>query len=103
VYADGTVDESQLKQSLATALDTLFDPLHGGLDGSGWPFGGTIYFSWIHRALLLPGVSRLGEVTVTLDGENYPACTDAPLGGPSILLFSGEHAVSLLIDEEAGS
>jgi predicted phage baseplate assembly protein len=103
VYADGTVDESQLKQSLTAALDTLFDPLHGGLDGGGWPFGGTIYFSWLHRALLLPGVSRLGEVTITLDGDDYPACTDVPLGGLNILLFSGEHAVSLLIDEEASS
>ncbi|TFV49627.1 putative baseplate assembly protein [Bradyrhizobium niftali] len=101
VFADGTVDESQLTQDLTAALDRLFDPLNGGLDGNGWPFGGTIYFSWLHRALLVPGVSRLGAITITVDGDTCPPCTDVPIGGASTLLFSGEHAVSLLIDEEA--
>lgn len=94
---DGSIDEAQLKVSVMAALDTLFHPLRGGLDGNGWPFGGTVYFSWVHRALLLPGVSRLGSVTIEIDGDSYPACTDVPLGGPNVLLFSGEHEVSVVI------
>lgn len=94
---DGSVDEAQLKISAMAALDTLFHPLRGGFDGGGWPFGGTVYFSWVHRTLLLPGVSRLGSVTIEIDGDSYPACTDVPLGGPNVLLFSGEHEVSVVI------
>lgn len=100
IHGDGTADDAQLKLDLVAALDTLFHPLRGGADGRGWPFGGTVFFSWVHRALLLPGVARLGAVTIALDGESYPACTDVPLGGPSTLLYSGEHEVSLLFEEE---
>lgn len=94
---DGAVDEALLKQNAVAALDTLFHPLRGGLDGAGWPFGGTIFFSWVHRALLLPGVSRLGAVTIEFDGDQYPACTDVPLPGPAALLFSGSHEVNVVI------
>lgn len=93
---DGTVDEALLKQNAVAALDTLFHPLRGGLDGTGWPFGGSVYFSWVHRALLLPGVSRLGSVTIEIDGEDYATCTDVALPGPATLLFSGSHDVNVL-------
>lgn len=100
IYGDGTIDDAALKLDLVAALDTLFHPLRGGTDGRGWPFGGTIFFSWVHRALLLPGVGRLGTVTIALDGEDHPVCSDVLVEGPSTLLYSGEHEVSLLFAEE---
>lgn len=101
LYADAEADPAVLKEAASQALATLFDPLRGGVDGHGWPFGGDIHFSRVHHALLLPGVSRLGVVEITLDGTTYPACTDIALP-TGALLASLEHEVTILMadDEE---
>jgi hypothetical protein len=91
------VDEGVLQDAAVTALDTLFHPLTGGNDGKGWPFGGTIYFSVVLRALMALNVTRVSNMTIELDGTAYPPCTDVPV--PALtLLASAQHVVTVLTE-----
>ena len=83
----------------AAALYGLLDPLTGGPDGTGWPFGRSVQSHEVHAALArIPGVDMAQEVTVTL----FPADADtgrrrAPVQRldlpPTALVFSYEHQV----------
>lgn len=102
-------DSADLAELKAAALDNLalyFHPLHGGEDsdpaaereedrwGTGWPFGGDLFYSLLYRRLLAAGVRRIKTLTIRLDGEAYPACQDVPLED-GYLLTSGEHQVQV--------
>jgi hypothetical protein len=91
------VDAGTLQGRAVAALETLFHPLTGGNDGKGWPFGGTIYFSVVLRALMALAVTRVASMTIELDGMTYPPCTDVPV--PALtLLASAEHVVTVLTE-----
>ncbi|MFL5256250.1 MAG: putative baseplate assembly protein [Rhodopila sp.] len=91
------VDAGVLQGQAVAALNTLFHPLTGGSDGKGWPFGGTIYFSVVLRALMALQVTRVGSMTIELDGVVYPPCTDVPV--PALkLLASADHVVTVLTE-----
>ncbi len=60
-----------LRRAAVQALRVYFDPLGGGNDGRGWPFGRAVYVSEIYRLLAaMPGVDYvaptegLGELVV---------------------------------------
>jgi predicted phage baseplate assembly protein len=88
-------DLGAVRRNVEDALTTFFHPLTGGDDGTGWPLGGTIYFSLVYRAVLVadPGVAVVEEVVIVLDDEDQPVCTDVPIG-PLELLFSDGHDVT---------
>jgi hypothetical protein len=49
--------EKKMKQRTLDALRSFLDPIAGGADGSGWPFGRSVYVSELYRLLdTLPGV-----------------------------------------------
>jgi len=79
--------------AVQAALTNYFHPLHGGEDGLGWPFGGTIFFSRVYQKILeIQGVDRIEKVLITLDKTQYPACQDVPIK-PAALLYSTDHEV----------
>jgi hypothetical protein len=46
-----------VQDTAVAVLEKFFDPLEGGPDGSGWPFGRDVYVSEIYQILArLPGV-----------------------------------------------
>ena len=74
----------------------FFNPLTGGKAGTGWDFGGTIYFSDIYRTILnTAGVARLasGAVTLYVDGLSAAPSTDVPLD-PDELVYSESHRIT---------
>jgi predicted phage baseplate assembly protein len=76
-------DLAQVRRAAVEAVVGFLHPLHGGDDGQGWPFGGTIYSSALFRVVLgVPGVSRIrdNQLTVELDEERAPFCRDVELG-----------------------
>ena len=74
-------------------LQRYFHPLVGGADGTGWPFGGTIFFSRVFERLLsVPGIERAVSVALSLDDGDFVECEDIPIGRGD-LLFSGNHIV----------
>jgi predicted phage baseplate assembly protein len=95
-------DLSVVKKAVESALTTYFHPLHGGEDGAGWPFNGTIYFARVYRLVLdVPGVDRVrdGQLVIWLGNEAQPFCRDVPLGpGVAVLLYSEGHDVRAAYD-----
>lgn len=100
LYASPDIDTAALQTQAVAALDQLFHPITGGTDGTGWQFGGTIYFSVVLRALIDLPVRRVGNVTIELDGTAWPPCTDVPLP-PLALLASAAHEISVFTESAA--
>lgn len=81
-------DLATVHRALTDALTTWMHPLRGGDDGTGWPFGGDIYYSSLSRVVLqVPGVLRIrdNQLIVTLDGLPQPECRDLPIGTGALL------------------
>jgi len=54
------------------ALNRLFHPLHGGVDGHGWPMGRAVQLQEVAAALAwIPGVNLSEEVTIRLFPANW--------------------------------
>jgi predicted phage baseplate assembly protein len=87
---------ASIARARAAALERIQRYLHalvGGDDGHGWPFGGTVYFSRMFEQLLdVPGVARVDELRIGIDGGDPVACADVPIR-PGELLVSGAHRV----------
>jgi predicted phage baseplate assembly protein len=81
-------DLATVKNNTQAALTKFFDPLHGGNDGTGWPFGGTIYYSDVYRAILaIQGVQRIqdNQLLLFLDGQTQTFCRDVPINPGELL------------------
>jgi len=65
---DARKQDVQLR--IQQALTKWFDPLVGGRDGTGWPFGRTVYVSEIYQ--LLDGIDGVDFVTRTLGDPPQP-------------------------------
>lgn len=104
LIVEDTVDLAAVQNAAAQSLQRYFDPLVGGeastltRDGSGWPFGGGIYYSLVVRRLLVDGVKRIANLTLQLDDDApAPPCGDLALD-PDMLLANGDHAIDVLYD-----
>jgi hypothetical protein len=59
-----------LRDLAVERLQTFFDPLTGGFDGKGWPFGRNIYLSEVYELLAgLPGVDYVSRKRHPKSGE----------------------------------
>jgi hypothetical protein len=72
-------DAAEATAALITAMRRFFHPIYGGVDGSGWPFGGTIRYGDLYRAALVPGVLRLDDVEIVREDQPFGKCTDVPI------------------------
>jgi Baseplate J-like protein len=100
VIAKADADLAEVRGDVDGNLTRLFHPLRGGLDGTGWEFGGTIFYSEICRVILqTPGVRRIKDnnLIVWIDDERQQLCRDVPLR-PRDLLFSEGHDVRVVYD-----
>jgi hypothetical protein len=74
-------------------LDAYFDPLTGGLDGGGWPFGGAVYRSEVLALLAgTPGVERVTSLGFIVGpaANRQPHCDNVVLC-PDELVRAGQH------------
>ncbi|MDQ4054030.1 MAG: putative baseplate assembly protein [Actinomycetota bacterium] len=95
LVARESADLAQVQRDVETSLLSYFHPLHGGEDGLGWPFGGTISFSrTFQRVFSVDGVSSVDRVLITVDGEEAAECRDVRLE-PDALAYSVFHDVSV--------
>jgi hypothetical protein len=82
IVARADADLAAVRKAVAERLMSWLHPLHGGDDGEGWPFGGTIYASSLYRiALAVPGVDRIkdNQLLVELDGDRQTFCRDVEI------------------------
>jgi predicted phage baseplate assembly protein len=97
-------DLAEVKRLALTALERYFHPLTGGDDssldreGSGWPFGGDIFYSLVLQRLMVPGTRRVASLELTVEGETAEVCTDVSLED-NALLRNGVHALNVRYEE----
>ena len=92
-------ERTQVRTEVLRALYRLYDPLVGGPDGTGWPFGRAVQSHEVHAALArIPGVDMSKEVRVSI----FPAEADSGRRGEAVqrldlpdtaLVYSFEHQV----------
>ena len=92
-------ERTQVRTEVLRALYRLYDPLVGGPDGTGWPFGRAVQSHEVHAALArIPGVDMSKEIRVSI----FPAEADSGRRGEAVqrldladtaLVYSFEHQV----------
>jgi predicted phage baseplate assembly protein len=94
VQAARVVSGTDLSRRIALALNDFFDPLHGGPDGQGWPFGRDVYRLEVMQVLdEVPGVEHVVELDLrTADGAQ---CGTVCLG-PNGLIAAGRHEIEVV-------
>ncbi len=103
LIAQDSADLAIVKTDVVNNITRYFDPIIGGEDsgltedGSGWPFGGDIFYSLLYKRMLIDGVKRVVSLTVTLDGDEYEPCQDVEVAA-GILLSNGAHQIELRYD-----
>lgn len=81
-------DLASVKNTVQANLKTFFDPLVGGTAGTGWPFGGQIYYSDVYRIIIqTPGVQRIqdNQLLILLDDQMQTFCRDVPINSGELL------------------
>lgn len=89
------INTTNLQTRLGQRIDSFFDPLSGGPEGTGWPFGRDVYRSEVLQVIdETPGVENvLSLALVTEDGR--PQCNNLCIG-PTGLVDSGEHEIEVV-------
>jgi len=97
-YSGATIEEQALD-----ALDHFLDPLRGGPDGTGWPFGGPVHPSEIYQVLEgVPGVDCVETLALTASGPGVASAADGGFTLPPLaLVCPGEHDLDVLFRETA--
>ena len=89
------INKRNLQTRLKQRIDSFFDPLSGGPDATGWPFGRDVYRSEVLQVIdETPGVENvLSLALITEDGR--PQCNNLCIG-PTGLVDSGEHEIEVV-------
>jgi hypothetical protein len=88
-------NRTKLQQAITKAINHFFDPLTGGPEGSGWPFGRDVYRSEVMKVIdEVPGVDYVASLALVA-GCGQPQCGNVCLG-PTWLVAAGAHQVTVL-------
>jgi len=87
-------DAARAQADVVAALDAFLDPMSGGPDGRGWPFGRDVFRSEILQVIdSVPGVDYVSSL------ELFAGDDDAPCGnvcvGATALATPGQHQVEV--------
>jgi predicted phage baseplate assembly protein len=94
VVLDPAVDVGAMVKSVLEALDRYVNPLTGGDDGQGWPFGGPLRYAALVRLLVgVRGVRAAPHLTVLVDGAQVPACADYALAAYELFWPDGHEVI----------
>ena len=69
--------------------------------GTGWPFGGPVHYGELYQAIAVPGVQRLDDIALTLEGIEIEPCKSATIG-PTSLIELVDITVEVTNDSDAG-
>jgi hypothetical protein len=99
VHTRAGADAGRLRRDALDALYRFFNPLTGGPDGQGWPFGRSVDVGDVHRALQgLRGLDRVDPPLLfaadPLTGQRAEPAERIELQ-PTNLIVSYEHDVAV--------
>jgi len=95
VKAFSHVNRAQLARAVAEALDRFFDPLQGGPEGAGWPFGRDVYRSEVLEVIDgVPGVDHVLSLDL-IGGGCEPQCGNLCLP-PAWLVAAAPHIIEVI-------
>jgi len=98
VRAQRNADLQAVSDGIYTQLLAYFHPLHGGEDGTGWPFGEDVYLGNVYERLLqVSGVKRVVNLKVRLKGGDTQACEDVLVVPEGHLLHLGRDRILLQV------
>ena len=86
-------DVQALRDALTQALRTYFDPLAGGDDGNGWPFGGPVRPSSLLKVTqkVVADAGSVDSVKITLVGDSQykdESCADVKIGTADLIVLT---------------
>ncbi len=82
---------TEIEQRVLKALERFLDPLKGGPDEKGWPFGRSVFPSEIYQMIdKVEGVDYATGVSISAEGQYQKAGNTIKIP-PIALVFSGEH------------
>ncbi len=96
-----TADMADTVRRVTAALDRYLNPLVGGDQGEGWPFGGTLrYPALLRRISNVNGVHAVARLNLVLDGIRISSCRDVPIARYA-LLWPETHEIVVTDTAEA--
>jgi predicted phage baseplate assembly protein len=102
IIVQADADLGEVKRAVEDRLTTYFHPLRGGESGTGWEFGGDIFYSRVYRAIIdLPGVDRIkdNQLVIWLDRLRNDFCRDISIADGA-LVYATEHAITVSYSTE---
>jgi hypothetical protein len=83
------------RDRIASALNAFLHPLEGGPDGTGWPFGRTVYKSEIYQQIeQVDGVDCVHSLRLSGAGAGIQPSAEGNIAIPPYsLVFAGEHRI----------
>jgi predicted phage baseplate assembly protein len=102
VVIDASVSRGNTVNAVLALLNSYLDPVTGGDDGRGWPFGGTLFNTPLVRKLVteVNGVSAVPSLRFVVDGVRGAACTDFPISANSLVWPQMHQVLALAPGEE---
>jgi len=95
VQSSSRVNRVSLQARIRETIDRFFDPLAGGPEGAGWPFGRDVYRSEVLQVIdETPGVENVLSLELRAD-DGKPQCGNICIG-PTGLLDAGEHEIEVV-------
>ena len=81
-----------IETNVKTELDKFLNPITGGVEGNGWPFGRSVYLSEIYQIIdSAEGVDYVQSVTLSDQEVEQEVDIDIPSHG---LVYSGDHLIT---------
>ena len=100
VALDPDLERSGVLTRAADAVTTYLDPVRGGENGAGWPFGGAVrHTPLVRRLLAVDGVLAVSGLSLAVDGVRLPPCADLTI--PPNELVWPERPLLIPVEEGA--
>jgi predicted phage baseplate assembly protein len=94
---DPARSRSDAIREILELLDGYLDPVEGGDDQQGWPFGGTLsYITFVRKILAeVKGVTAIPRLQFVVDGVRGATCSDFPISR-NTLVWGSDHEILAL-------
>ncbi|PWU14367.1 MAG: putative baseplate assembly protein [Verrucomicrobia bacterium] len=105
IIVQAGADLATVQIAVQSILQSFLDPLSGGNEGTGWPFGGEIYYSDVYRKIItVEEVDRIADnqLLFYLDNQLQQFCRDVPIN-PGELLYNDPEGHTVTVSYESSS